>query len=148
MKTKTYILILVLPFLAYLPTATSQNPQTFWSDYPACEEQCHESVWAAQQCSLGNNCGCNSCLCLADSCLCETSSWLIAVAQCIGTSCGAKDVTTAVSIVNSACSGNGFHLAVASTALISYGMAAIATTTAGGEVTSTGFKQSQKLMRV
>jgi hypothetical protein len=136
MKTPTPLFLLSFSiFLPFIPFANSQSdPQLFWADYPACEEQCHESVWADQQCSLSNSCDCTAgsssgCLCLADSCLCETTSWLIAVAQCIGQSCGAADVTTAASIVSSACTGNGFKLAVASTALVSYGMAAIATPT-------------------
>lgn len=138
MKIPTlFILLSAAIFLASFPLTASQaaDPQIFWNDYPPCEEQCHESVWAAQKCSLPNTCGCTtssgsgSCLCLADSCLCETSSWLIAVAQCIGKTCGAGDATTAASIAASACSGNGFRLAVASTALVSYGMAAIPTTT-------------------
>jgi hypothetical protein len=105
------------------------NVQTFWNDYPPCEEACHESVFNSQQCTLENDCDCSGCLCLADSCLCETSSWLIAVAQCIGQSCGTADVTTAASIAQSACNGNGFALAVGSAALVSYSMAAIATPT-------------------
>jgi hypothetical protein len=141
MKAPTYLLPLALSlFLATIPIIHAQeaNPQTFWSDYPTCEEQCHESVWASQQCTLSNDCMCSAgsssnCLCLADSCLCTTSSWLIAVAQCVGKTCGADDVTTAASIVASACNGNGYGLAVASTALVSYGMAAIATTTSTGE---------------
>lgn len=44
-------------------------------------------------------------------------------------SCGAGGVSTAASIAASACSENGYSLAVESTALISYGLAAIATTT-------------------
>jgi len=137
MKAFTYLLPLATPlFLTTFPLTNAQaDPQTFWSDYPTCEEQCHESVWASQQCTLSNACPCfsssssNSCLCLADSCLCTTSSWLIAVAQCIGRTCGAEDVTTAASIAASACDGNGYGLAIASTALVSYGIAAIATTT-------------------
>lgn len=106
----------------------SQNPSTFWSDYPPCEEQCHESVWSSQQCSLANACGCGldeNCLCLADQCLCQTSSWLIAVAQCIGQNCGATAVTDAASIAASACAGNDFALAVPSSSLVSIGLAAL-----------------------
>jgi hypothetical protein len=72
--------------------------------------------------------GCSGgCLCLDDRCFCQTSSWLIAVAQCIGKSCGASDVTTAAFILQSACDGNGLALAVGTATLISYGMAAIPT---------------------
>lgn len=120
-------------FSVLLPLVLSQNPQTFWSDYPSCEEQCHISVYTSQQCSLKNTCGCGSasnCLCLADSCLCTTSSWLISVAQCIGQNCGAAAVTDAASIVSSACAGNGFNLAVPSTELVSAGIAAITTSSA------------------
>ena len=126
---KCEVLIAIILFVATFPIVHSQgNPQNFWNDYPSCEEQCHESVWAAQQCSLANNCDCAGCLCLADNCLCETSSWLIAVAQCIGRTCGAADVTEAASIVASACSGKGFGLAVPSTELVNVGLAAISAT--------------------
>jgi hypothetical protein len=129
------------------PTHSQGNVQTFWADYPPCEEACHESVYISQQCTLENDCSCSGCLCLADSCLCETGSWLIAVAQCIGQSCGASDVTTAASIVQSACNGNGFALAVGSTALVSYGLAAIpkateAATTEAAPATTKAVEQS------
>ena len=120
-----FLLALSTSLFSLQPIRAQANVQTFWQDYPSCEEACHESVFTSQQCSLENSCGCSGCLCLADSCLCETSSWLIAVAQCIGQSCGASDVTTAASIVQSACNGNGFALAIGSAALVSYGIAAI-----------------------
>lgn len=128
-----------LNMMALLPVwfgiVRSQNPDTFWSDYPACEEKCHQSVWADQQCSLQNSCGCTSgqtsgCLCLADKCLCVTNSWLITVSQCIGQQCGSAAVTNAASIVQNACSGKGYNLAVPSSELVSAGLAAITTTVA------------------
>jgi hypothetical protein len=131
MKFHKYPLLLAFISLSFIPIIVKANVQTFWSDYPPCEEACHESVFTYQQCTLENSCGlvgCSGgCLCLDDRCFCQTSSWLIAVAQCIGKSCGASDVTTAASILQSACDGNGLPLVVGTATLISYGMAAIPT---------------------
>jgi hypothetical protein len=133
MKSHKYPLLLAFISLSFIPiiVKAQENVQTFWSDYPPCEEACHESVFTSQQCTLENSCGlvgCSGgCLCLDDRCFCRTSSWLIAVAQCIGKSCGASDVTMAASILQSACDGNGLALAVGTATLISYGMAAIPT---------------------
>lgn len=134
MARKHLVVIIVTLFLMWFPTVRSNDPSTFWSDYPTCEEQCHESVWASQQCSLENSCECDSgqmsaCLCLADRCLCVTGSWLIAVAQCIGHQCGSAAVTDAATIVQHACIANGFSLAVSTSELVSVGLAAIPTTT-------------------
>ena len=134
---------LLLTSYSLISTALAQgNPATFWSAYPACEEACHQSVWSDQSCSLTNSCSCSGCLCLALSCLCETSSWLIAVAQCIGSSCGSSAVYNAAYIANTGCRLNGYPLIVASADLVSIGLAAItdsgaATTNGGSAATAT-----------
>ena len=112
-------------------TASAQSVSTFWNDYPDCEKQCHQTVYGNQSCTLQNNCACAGCLCLADSCLCETSSWLIAVTQCIGQQCGASAVSDAAGIASSACAGNGYPLVVSEQSLIADGLAAIPSTAAG-----------------
>ncbi|KAE9372646.1 hypothetical protein N431DRAFT_244503 [Stipitochalara longipes BDJ] len=117
--------LLILSSFLFSPVLAAGNPATFWSDYPTCEDNCHQSVWAASSCSLANTCACSGCLCLADSCLCETSSWLTAVAQCIGAQCGSSGVVNAASIAASACAGNGYPLAVPSASLVSIGLAAL-----------------------
>jgi hypothetical protein len=127
MKTPASSFLVVVSLLSATVRGAG-NPATFWSDYPACEDNCHQSVWASQSCSLSNSCSCTGCLCLADSCLCETPSWLIAVAQCIGEQCGISGVNDAANIVQSACAGNGFALAVPSAELVSVGIAALPTT--------------------
>ncbi len=106
-------------------TVQSQSVETFWNDYPDCERQCHQSVYISQSCTLQNSCSCSGCLCLADSCLCETSSWLIAVSQCVGQQCGALAVSEAAGIANKACNGNGYPLAVNEQDLIAAGLAAV-----------------------
>ncbi|PMD15460.1 hypothetical protein NA56DRAFT_650163 [Hyaloscypha hepaticicola] len=114
------------------------NPATFWSDYPTCEDACHQSVWSSQSCTLSNSCSCAGCLCLADSCLCETSSWLTAVAQCIGEQCGASAVSDAAGIAASACVKNGYPLVVPSASLVSIGLAAVPVATGGSVATASG----------
>jgi len=94
------------------------------------DRQCHQTVYGNQSCTLQNNCACAGCLCLADSCLCETSSWLIAVTQCIGEQCGASAVSDAAGIASSACAGNGYPLVVSEQSIIAEGLAAIPSTTA------------------
>ena len=117
-----------LPFSIICTATSTGDPAIFWGDYPPCEDNCHQSVWASQSCSLSNSCSCSGCLCLVDSCLCETSSWLIAVAQCIGEQCGSSAVTNAAYIAQSACADSGDGLAVPSAELVSIGLAAIPTT--------------------
>jgi hypothetical protein len=129
MRPPTPLLPLLLPLV---PLVASQSPSTFWSSagYPPCSQTCLQQVYTNQACTLSNSCfsSCYTpCLCLVDACLCETSSWLIAVAQCIGKVCGANNVTVAASIADSGCSDQGYKLAVASSALVSYGMAVVAT---------------------
>jgi hypothetical protein len=119
---------LVLGSLVLPSVVATGNPATFWSDYPTCEDDCHQSVWSSQSCSLANSCSCSGCLCLADSCLCETSSWLTAVAQCIGEQCGSSGVIDAASIASSACAGAGYPLVVPSASLVSIGLAALPAT--------------------
>jgi hypothetical protein len=112
-----------LIYITFVLAAAS--PETFWSDYPACEELCHQTVWAAQNCSLANTClGCSGCLCLIDDCLCATSSWLTAVAQCIGKECGAAAAVEAAGIAASACGSYGLTLAIPQQQLASIGEAA------------------------
>jgi len=123
MNSLTYLLFCLSFVLSSV--VAGGNPATFWGDYPTCEDNCHQSVWAASSCSLSNTCSCSGCLCLADSCLCETPSWLTAVAQCIGEQCGSAGVVNAASIASSACAGNGYVLAVPSASLVSIGLAAI-----------------------
>ena len=114
--------------LVYLSIVLAAGPSTFWSDYPLCEELCHERVWSSQNCSLQNSCsGCSGCLCLADSCLCATSSWLTAVAQCIGQQCGAQAAVEAAGIAASGCGSNGLNLAIPQQQLASIGEAAAPT---------------------
>jgi hypothetical protein len=129
---------LLLPlFVALFSLVASQvNPATYWGSagYPPCTEQCLENIYDNQACTLPNSCFCTSstsastsCLCLTSACLCETSSWLIAVAQCIGKTCGADNVTTAAYIAEQECLESDYPLIVASAAIVSYGMAAIPT---------------------
>ncbi len=130
MALYTYSVALAFSLLLLHPTVWCQSPSTFWNDYPACQEQCHQNVWANQQCSLTSICGCASgtesgCLCLADSCLCATSSWLTAVAQCIGQECDAAAVTQAASIAASGCAAHTVSLAIPTSELISIGLAAM-----------------------
>jgi hypothetical protein len=122
---KSLTSFLVLSSLVLSSVIAAGDPATFWSDYPTCEDDCHQSVWASQSCSLANSCSCSGCLCLLDSCLCETSSWLTAVAQCIGEQCGSSGVIDAASIASSACAGAGYPLVVPSASLVSIGLAAI-----------------------
>jgi hypothetical protein len=152
MKTLTSLLVLGISLLSSVLGAG--NPATFWSDYPTCEDACHQSVWNAQSCTLANVCSCDGCLCLADSCLCETSSWLTAVAQCIGEQCGSSAVIDAAGIASSACARNEYPLVVPSASLVSIGLAALpaATTRAqapassatGGEVDTAGTGKSNQ----
>ncbi|KUJ23481.1 uncharacterized protein LY89DRAFT_728226 [Mollisia scopiformis] len=136
MQVSTFLLFLTSLLLSLV--AAGGNPATFWSDYPACEDNCHQSVWASQSCTLSNSCSCSGCLCLADSCLCETASWLTAVAQCIGAQCGSSGVINAAGIASSACEGAGFLLVLPSASLVSIGMAALpAATTQGSTAKST-----------
>lgn len=127
MRSLTSLLVLGSSLLS--PVLSAGNPATFWSDYPTCEDTCHQSVWGAQSCTLSNSCSCAGCLCLADSCLCETSSWLTAVAQCIGQQCGSSAVVNAASIAASACVKNGYPLVVPSASLVSIGLAAVTAAT-------------------
>jgi hypothetical protein len=129
---KSPIPLLALGSSIFPSVIAGGNPATFWSDYPTCEDACHQSVWASQSCSLANSCSCSGCLCLADSCLCETSSWLTAVAQCIGEQCGSSGVFDAAGIASSACAGNGYLLAVPSASLVSIGLAALPVATTPG----------------
>jgi hypothetical protein len=150
MKSLTSLLVLGISLLSSVLGAG--NPATFWSDYPTCEDACHQSVWNAQSCTLANVCSCDGCLCLADSCLCETSSWLTAVAQCIGEQCGSSAVIDAAGIASSACARNEYPLVVPSASLVSIGLAALpaATTRAqapassatGGDVATAGTGKS------
>jgi hypothetical protein len=135
-----------LLFISLFQLVASQTPLTYWSDlgYPPCTQSCLENIYETQACTLANACFCTSspssstsCLCLTDACLCETSSWLIAIAQCIGKTCGADNVTIAASLGDSGCSANGYQLVVASTALVSYGLAAIPTGASSPTSTST-----------
>ena len=114
------------------------NPSTFWSDYPSCENTAHQSVWAAQSCSLQNACSCNGCLCLEDSCLCNTVSWLTAVAKEIGKQCGSSAVSDAYGISSGACSGAGYPMVLNETAWMAAGDAAAATTTGSSIVLLSG----------
>jgi hypothetical protein len=132
-------------FLPFFQLVASQA-LTYWADsgYSACTQGCLENIYETQACSLANACFCTSstssstsCLCLTSSCLCETSSWLIAIAQCIGKTCGADNVTIAASVADSDCSGSGYPLAIASTALVSYGLAAVPTGASSPTSTST-----------
>src|SRR2546423_269109 len=122
----TNILICSLAALVGLVRSQNGNPETFWNDYPACERQCHQSIWADQSCSLPNSCsGCLGCLCLQDNCLCATQSWLIAVSKCVGQICGAFAVSEAASIASSSCGSSGLSLAMSEQELINYGLAVI-----------------------
>jgi hypothetical protein len=132
-------------FLPFFQLVASQG-LTYWADlgYPPCTQGCLENIYETQACSLANACFCTSstssstsCLCLTSGCLCETSSWLIAIVQCIGKTCGADNVTIAVSVADSGCSGSGYPLAIASPALVSYGMAAVPTGASSPTSTST-----------
>jgi hypothetical protein len=143
-----------LPLFIFLFQLVASQPLTYWADsgYPPCSQECLENVYETQACSLANACFCTSstssstsCLCLTDACLCETSSWLIAIAQCIGRTCGEDNTTIAVSVGDSACSANGYQLAVASTALLSYGLAAIQTGASSATSTSTFLHFSSNL---
>jgi hypothetical protein len=134
-----------LLFISLFQLVASQA-LTYWanSGYPACSQGCLENIYETQACTLANACFCtystsssDSCLCLTDACLCETSSWLIAIAQCIGKTCGADNVTVAVSVGDSTCVSGGYQLAVASTALVSYGLAAVPTGASSPTSTST-----------
>lgn len=143
MKPLTSLLVLSSSLLS--PVLAAGNPATFWSDYPPCEDACHQSVWSSQSCSLANSCSCAGCLCLADSCLCETSSWLTAVAQCIGEQCGSAGVVDAAGIAEIACVNNGYPLVVPSASLVSIGLAAVPATSSetGGSVVTAGTGKSQ-----
>ena len=125
---KTYISLVISIVLS---GALSQSPATFWNDYPACERQCHQTVYGNLSCTLQNTCGCNNgCLCLQDSCLCVTSSWLTAVAQCIGQQCGADAVKEAAGICNSGCNSYGIAMNPDESTFISEGLAAVPSATA------------------
>jgi hypothetical protein len=125
LRMKSLTSLLVLGSFLLSSVIAAGNPATFWSDYPTCEDNCHQSVWASQSCSLANFCSCSGCLCLLDSCLCETSSWLTAVAQCIGEQCGSSGVIDAAGIASSACAGGGYPLVLPSASLVSIGLAAL-----------------------
>jgi hypothetical protein len=128
-------------FNILLPTVLGQstgNPQTFWDDYPSCEEQCHISVWEAEQCSLANSCpSSDGCLVLNDSCLCVTSSWLTAVSQCIGATCGASAVSEAAGIALQGCNSYDITMSMSQQAIIAAGLAAVPSSASSPTSTST-----------
>jgi hypothetical protein len=130
----------LLLFSCLIALVTAQvNP--FWglSGYPSCTQTCLQNIYTTQQCSLSNNCRSSCftpCICLVHGCLCETPSWLIAVAQCIGKTCSTDNVTIAASIAESVCTGQGYKLAVASSAFVSYGIAAAPTSASSLNPTS------------
>jgi hypothetical protein len=68
-------------------------------------------------------------LTLDDSCLCGTSSWLTAVSQCIGKSCGTGAVYDAAAITNNACSSSGTAMSLSEEKIIKIGLAAAPSTT-------------------
>ncbi|KAF4629521.1 hypothetical protein G7Y89_g8624 [Cudoniella acicularis] len=104
---KSLVYYLLLVAQLIYPISATGGPATFWSDYPTY------------------------------SCLCETSSWLIAVAQCIGEQCGSAAVTDAAGIASIACVGNGYPLVVPSASLVSIGLAALPQTNTLQAATST-----------
>ena len=131
---------ILLVTLSLVIAAEAQSVSTFWNDYPDCERQCHQTVYENQSCTLQNNCECSGCLCLADSCLCETSSWLIAVSQCIGQQCGSSAVSDAATIASNSCAGNGYPLAVSEQSLIAAGLAVIPSTSVNNIVSTSQSK--------
>jgi hypothetical protein len=123
MRSSLLAIVLILD-----TTSLAQNPNTFWNDYPACEEQCHISVWNSRACSLQNSCsGCSGCLCLSDNCLCTTNSWFTAVAQCITKQCGASAAVDAANTAASGCAGRRQGQAIPQAQLASIGEAAAST---------------------
>lgn len=64
-------------------------------------------------------------MCYTPSCICSTSSWAKAVAQCIGSQCGAASVTDFVDTAYPTCESLGYGPSVPSAELISIGLAAV-----------------------
>ena len=128
----TYRTLLPLQLLLFLSLALAQYTvvDNFnWQDYTNdCEASCLTDIFNTQQCSLANACNSNNCLTLDDSCLCGTSSWLIAVSQCIGKNCGAGAVHDAAAIASNECSGSGIAMSLSEDKIIQIGLAAAPST--------------------
>ena len=136
MKKTTCLALLACTLVSSVYCQQYGNPDTFWNDYPACEETCHQTVYSNQACQLQNNCACNGCLCIIDSCLCATVSWLTAVAQCIGQQCGSAAVYDASSICNAGCDSHNVGMALSTSAFIQAGLAAVPTTATATSMSS------------
>lgn len=128
----THRILLPLQLLLFLSPALAQYTivdNFYWQDYTNdCEASCLTSIFNTQQCTLANACNSNNCLTLDDSCLCGTSSWLIAVSQCIGKSCGASAVHDAAAIASNECSSSGTAMSLSEDKIIQIGLAAAPST--------------------
>ena len=124
----THRILLSLQLLLFLNTAFAQYTivdNFYWQDYTNdCEASCLTNIFNTQQCTLANACNSNNCLTLDDSCLCGTSSWLIAVSQCIGKNCGAGAVHDAAAIASSECNNSGTAMSLSEDKIIQIGLAA------------------------
>jgi hypothetical protein len=122
-----------LLLLLLLNTALAQYTfvnNFYWQDYTNdCEATCLTNVFNVQQCTLANACNSSTCLTLDDSCLCGTSSWLTAVSQCVGKSCGAGAVYDAAAITSNACNSSGTAMSMSEDKIIQVGLAAGPSTT-------------------
>jgi hypothetical protein len=127
----TYQTLFPLQLLLFLGTALAQYTfvdNFYWQNYTDCEASCLTNIFNTQQCTLANACNSGSCMTLDDSCLCGTSSWLTAVSQCIGKSCGASAVYDAAAITNNECNGSGTAMSLPEDKIIKIGLAAAPST--------------------
>ena len=124
----TYQTLFPLQLLLFLGTALAQYTfvdNFYWQNYTDCEASCLTDIFNTQQCTLANTCNSNDCMTLDDSCLCGTSSWLTAVSQCIGKSCGASAVYGAAASTSNECSGS---MSLSEDKIIKIGLAAAPST--------------------
>lgn len=127
----THRTLLPLQLLLFLSTALAQYTivdNFYWQNYTDCEASCLTNIFNTQQCTLANACNSNNCMTLDDSCLCGTSSWLTAVSQCIGKSCGAGAVSDAAAITSNECSSSGTAMSLSEDKIIKIGLAAAPST--------------------
>jgi hypothetical protein len=125
--TPLLLLLLLLPSTTLAQYTFVNN--FYWQDYTNdCEATCLTNVFNVQQCTLANACNNDNCLTLEDSCLCGTSSWLTAVSQCIGKSCGAGAVYEAAAITGNACNSSDTAMSMSEDKIIQVGLAAAPST--------------------
>ena len=90
-----------------LPLALAQNLNVY--HFPTCAQTCASDVYPT------------GCLQNDDSCICADISYLNTIAQCIGLSCDAADLTTSADVFITDCAASGVSLAMSEAEFVAAG---------------------------